>query len=181
MKIVIFSFYASRTDSRTTGGVEMAKIKNINFAENINVACQMRFVLGASGLQQVTAMKEQVSETLLESKPSAKALVLQHFKKHGIKYRIAGSVIFLCLGYADIAFAAGPIDREGHAIYKDLLSVGKWVIIVKGGWEVIKSMLDSDFESCKRKFVGYLMAYGLLHLLPAGMDKMDGIFAKYGG
>lgn len=111
----------------------------------------------------------------------------RHFKKYGFVYRIIGStiIIFVAGGGFDYAFAAngytnGIIDKEAGIVYKDLVDIGKWLIIGRGGWEVITCVLKQDIESAKKNFIGYLMAYVLLLSFPHLMDKIDTIFNRFG-
>ena len=129
-----------------------------------------------------------VSEFLNRKKPvDFKDKVKAHFKKYGIVYRVVGStvLIFVAGGGADFAFAAdgytdGIIDREARIIYEDLVDIGKWLIVGRGAWEVIHCVLKQDVESAKKNFIGYLMAYVLLLAFPHLMDKIDGMFDRFG-
>jgi hypothetical protein len=111
----------------------------------------------------------------------------KHFKKYGIVYRVVGTTLFIFAagGGFDTAFAAngytnGIIDKEASIVYKDLVDIGKWLIIGRGGWEIISKVLSHDVEGAKKNFIGYLLAYVLLLAFPHLMDKVDGIFDRFG-
>lgn len=122
-----------------------------------------------------------------ETKKAFPAKLETHFKKYRFIYRVVGSTILIMVvgGGLDFAFAAdgytnGLIDREAKIVYKDLVDIGKWLIIGRGGWEVINCVLKQDVESAKKNFIGYLIAYALLLAFPHLMDKIDGIFDRFG-
>lgn len=109
--------------------------------------------------------------------------VKRHFDKYGIVYKIVGTTIVILTagGGFDYAFAeaipvSGSIDYEAKKLYSELVGIGKWVIIFKGGVDTIKAIGNGDFEVAKKSFFGYLLVYLLLLGLPYGMDKVDTIF-----
>lgn len=115
-----------------------------------------------------------ISEFLNKEREPLSAKIERHFKKYGTVYKIAGlTVIFLTSG--SLAFAADPsgIGVEANKLYRQLVGIGKWVIIFKGGFDIIKSMGNGDVEGAKKNFFGYLLMYVFLLALPYGMDKVD--------
>lgn len=103
--------------------------------------------------------------------------ITAHMKRHKIAYRIVGTTIFIMLTTADIAFAATTgIDAGGRRIYTKLLSLSKWVIIIKGGWDIINNTVKGDFEVAKKSFFSYLMVYIILLGLPWALDQVDTVF-----
>lgn len=76
----------------------------------------------------------------------------------------------------DIANASGGIDDHARKLYSKLLSVGKWVIIIKGGFDTINDMVKGDNNSAKRNFLSYLLIYLILNGLPWAMDEVDSVF-----
>ena len=111
----------------------------------------------------------------------------RHFKKYGFIYKIVGStaIILISGGALDYAFASNVndavsagIDREARGLYRELVNIGKWFIIFKGGIEVIKSVGNGDVDTAKKSFFSHLMTYLFLLALPYGLDKVDGIFTK---
>lgn len=100
-----------------------------------------------------------------------------HFKKHKIAYRIVGTTIFIFVMSADIAFAASTgIDAGGRKIYTKLLGLAKWVIIIKGGWDIINSTIKGDFDFAKKSFFSYLLVYVILLGLPWALNQVDSVF-----
>lgn len=102
----------------------------------------------------------------------------QHMKKYGFVYKIVGStiIIFVAGGGFDYAAAATGIDSAARGLYKELIGIGKWVIVFKGGIDIIKSFGEGDFPAVKKQFFSYLMIYLLLLGLPYGLDKVDEVF-----
>jgi hypothetical protein len=129
-----------------------------------------------------------ISEFLNGKDPeSFEAKLKRHLDKYGIVYRIVGAtaVIYFTGGF-DFVFAAGGgytdgiIDREARIIYKDLTDIGRWLIVGRGGWEVITCAIKHDMEGAKKSFMGYLVAYVLLMSFPHLMGKIDTIFDRFG-
>jgi hypothetical protein len=106
------------------------------------------------------------------------AKVERHFKKYGLVYKVVGatSVILVAGGGLDYAFASTGIDVGAQKLYAKLLSLGKWVIIFKGGFDTIKRMTDGDFDGAKKGFLSYLIVYIFLLGLPWAMDQVDALF-----
>ena len=105
--------------------------------------------------------------------------VNRHFKKYGFVYKVVGStaMIIVAGGGLDYAFAAGTgIEAGAQQLYTKLLSLGKWVIIFKGGFDIIKRMTDGDFDGAKKGFLSYLIIYIFLLGLPWAMDQVDSLF-----
>ena len=103
--------------------------------------------------------------------------VVRHLKKYGAVYAqiiIYAGVIFF--SPSDV-FAAGSLDASGNAIYKKIIGIGKWVIIIKGGIDTIQNVMGGDFDSAKKSFLGYLMVYGVLFALPWGMEQIETVFS----
>lgn len=106
--------------------------------------------------------------------------VIAHCRRHRIKYQVIGFTLLLFIGLTDQAFAGTGIDEKANSIYKKLVKIGKWVIVAKGGMETIKNAADGDFDSAKKKFLGYLVVYALLWGLPWAMDQVEGLFDEVG-
>lgn len=74
------------------------------------------------------------------------------------------------------SFAYADVEVQGMRIYYKVVLVGKFVILVKGGIEIINSCANGDFQNAKKCLIGYLMAYGALYLLPYAMDEVENVF-----
>lgn len=99
--------------------------------------------------------------------------VERHFKKYGKVYKVAGLTIIL-VSVSSSAFAAGiGIEPAAKQLYRQLVGLGKWVIIFKGGFDIIKGMSNGDLEGAKKCFFAYLVTYLFLYALPYGMDQVD--------
>lgn len=108
----------------------------------------------------------------------------RHIKKYGMVYKIAGvTLIILTSGLGGHAFAAttlatGSLDREAYRFYRELVRIGKWLIVIKGGIDIIKCVGSGDFDAAKKHCFSYIMIYLLLLGLPYGMQKVDDIVAN---
>lgn len=102
-------------------------------------------------------------------------------KKENI-IKIAGITLVLLIGLPDITHAAAAtgIDIAAEKIYKKLMNLGKWVIVIKGGIDTIQSAVQGDLQSAKKNFLGYLMVYIVLWALPWGLKQVDILFADMG-
>lgn len=109
-------------------------------------------------------------------KPTIHPLV-RHLRKHGVLYTqiilYSGVMFFSPID----TLAAGSLDDNGNAIYKKIIGIGKWVIIIKGGIETIQNVMGGDFDSAKKSFLSYLMVYGILFALPWGMNQIETVFS----
>jgi hypothetical protein len=125
-----------------------------------------------------------VSEFLRMEVEPFSVKVERHFKKYGTAYKIAGVTVILLMsaiplgGGSVTAFASSGIEAGAEKLYSKLLSVGKWIIIFKGGFDIIKNMASGDFDSAKKGFISYLVVYVFLFGLPWAMDEVDTIFKE---
>jgi hypothetical protein len=119
-----------------------------------------------------------ISEFLHREKEPFSVKVERHFKKYGMVYKVAGITIIFLTGVEISAFASSGIDVEARKLYKELLGIGKWIIVFKGGFDTLKMIGNGDFDAAKKSFFGYLLTYLFLLGLPYGLDKVDGIFDK---
>jgi hypothetical protein len=85
-------------------------------------------------------------------------------------------IIFLSFYTNVYAMDTSRIDSAGRRIYFFIVALGKWVIIVKGAIDVITSVVNGDFQSAKKLFIGYIFAYGILFMMPWMFDEIETIF-----
>lgn len=104
--------------------------------------------------------------------------VERHLKKYGKVYKVAGLAAIILITPHGAVFASGGIDVEAGKLYKQLVSVGRWIIVFKAAIEMLKSLSNGDIESGKRIFFTHLMVYLLLLGLPYGLEKVDQVFAS---
>lgn len=103
-------------------------------------------------------------------------LFIAHLERNKIKYRIVGTTIIVFLGMSEAAFASSGIDIAGKKLYDKLIGVAKWVIIFKGGMDIIKSMTDGDMPGAKKSAMGYAFTFLLLLALPWMLEQIEGLF-----
>jgi hypothetical protein len=126
-----------------------------------------------------------VSEFLRKQEAeSFSAKVERHFKKYGTAYRIAGVTAVLLIsviplgGGSVTAFASSGIDIEARKLYRELVNVGKWIIIFKGAIDILRALGDGDTGAAKKTFISSVLTFLILLGLPFGLDKVTAIFEK---
>jgi hypothetical protein len=94
------------------------------------------------------------------------------------KITLVSGLTLVMIASGTSVFAAGTlgIEKGAYEMYKTLLMVGKWIIIVKGGIDTVNAMLQGDHAAAKRGFLTYLVVYLILNGLPWAMDQVDGLF-----
>lgn len=93
-----------------------------------------------------------------------------------ITFAIVGSMVIIILLSPSALAANSAIDVAGRKVYYKLVNIGKWIIIFKGGIDVIKSITNGDIDGAKKSFLTYSLAYMLLLALPWGLDTVDEVF-----
>ncbi|MGM0882576.1 MAG: hypothetical protein ACQEXQ_16235 [Bacillota bacterium] len=153
----------------------------------------MTFHLTAAGMREVvpTASFPVVipstdsGRVLLERLKAGAKVVVEHIERNKVAYRIgATTLIVLFAGGLDIiahaAAAVDPstasIDEGARKIYRKLISVGKWVIIIKGGFDTINSTVQGDFIQARKSFLAYLLVYIILLGLPWAFGQVEILF-----
>lgn len=90
---------------------------------------------------------------------------------------VAGySVFFLFCGIDGSAMAASGIDHGMSQMYKKVLSVGKWILIIKGGIDVIQSVTTGEFEMARKRAIGYILSFLILLGLPWAFGEVERLF-----
>lgn len=128
-------------------------------------------------VQTVGSVSEFLRGNYAEQGEPFSAKVERHLNKYGVVYKVAG-ITAICLASGGAVFASSGIEVGAERLYAKLLSVGKWVIIFKGGFDIIKNMASGDFDSAKKGFLSYLVVYVFLFGLPWAMNEIDGIFRE---
>jgi hypothetical protein len=105
-----------------------------------------------------------------------------HIKNNKTIYQVAGLTITVFLVGENISFAAeSGIDRGMKKLFYKIVDLGKWIIIIKGAIEIIRSIGDGDLKSGQKVFLTYLLMYLLLLGLPWGFDQVDQLFLEISG
>jgi len=104
---------------------------------------------------------------------------VRKFTSKGTLIKVAGITFVLLAGFPDVSFASGTgIDAGANRIYKKLVNIGKWVIIVRGGIDTIKSVSEGDLQAARKSFLSYLITYATLWALPWGMNEVEKLFSE---
>lgn len=102
--------------------------------------------------------------------------VIRHLDKHKVTYQVIGFTLIIMATSSTVFAASTGIDIGGKKIYKQLVGIGKWVIIFKGAWDTIMNTVRGDFDSAKKSFMQYILIYVVLLALPWSMDRIDEVF-----
>jgi hypothetical protein len=97
------------------------------------------------------------------------------FRKIEMTVRVGLMVVTLVAIPVDV-FAASGVDVAGKRLYKRLLNIGKWVIVIKGGIDLIQSMFNGDMQKAKSTFMTYLLIFAALLGLPFALDEIENLF-----
>lgn len=90
---------------------------------------------------------------------------------------IAGAVFYFTMDTS--VFAVSGIESKAEAIYFDkFIGIAKWVIIGKGGWDIVTKTLKEDFDGAKRSILQYMMIFAVLMGLPWGLSVVEDIFRE---
>lgn len=83
-------------------------------------------------------------------------------------------------GLVDMALASdkSAIDIQAEKIYYKIVNIGKWFIVIKGAFDIIKNVTNGDFDSAKKNGLGYVLIYVILHALPWGFEQVDAAFKE---
>ncbi|MEK4355226.1 hypothetical protein MKX41_31025 [Paenibacillus sp. FSL R5-0475] len=140
----------------------MAKVKTVNWCD---------FFIEHKRLEEpvITINLDGICEKITKSVMKKETLI-----------KVAGITLLLLIGLPDTSHAATGIDAVADKLYKKLLNVGKWIIIMKGGIDTIQSAIQGDVQSAKKNFLGYLLVYVVLWALPWGLKQVDVVFADMG-
>jgi hypothetical protein len=108
---------------------------------------------------------------------SFNAKIERHFKKYRFVYKVAGVTLILITS-GGCALASTGLEAGARTLYYELANIGKWIIIFKGGIDVVKAIGDGDASTIKKAVITSLLSYLLLLGLPYGMDRVGELFDK---
>ena len=81
------------------------------------------------------------------------------------------------LNLDDLAHASNITVKAQRFYFGTFMDIAKWVIIIKGGWDIVTKTLKEDFEGAKRSVVQYLMVFAVLMGLPYALEMVEDLFA----
>lgn len=87
---------------------------------------------------------------------------------------LMGSVVYFNLN--DVALASSFTDRAEGFYFGTFMTLAKWIIIVKGGWDIIAKTLKEDFEGAKKSVVQYMVVFAVLMGLPHALNFVEDFF-----
>lgn len=75
------------------------------------------------------------------------------------------------------AYASNLTDKAEGFYFGTFMNIAKWVIVIKGGWDIIAKTLKEDFEGAKKSIVQYVVVFAVLMGLPWALEMVEEIFA----
>ena len=87
---------------------------------------------------------------------------------------LMGSVFYL--NFNDVALASNFTQRAEDFYFKTFMTLAKWVIIIKGGWDIVSKTLKEDFEGAKKSVVQYMVVFAVLMGLPHALNFVEDFF-----
>lgn len=129
------------------------------------------------------ALPEPTRRMLIERLQTGATIVVEHIERHKLIYRIGAITIMVLLGAGglDQVFAASDasglgLDVGAQKLYHKLISIGKWVIIIKGAFDTIQATVQGDFVQARKSGLAYLMVYAILLGLPWAFGQVELLF-----
>lgn len=108
--------------------------------------------------------------------PSNYARIENWLRQNAWKIANIGVLTGAILLATEIHASAASLDDKAKELYKRFISIAKWVIAGKGGWDTINKMLKEDFEGAKKSFLQYLIIFAILIGLPKALEFVEAFF-----
>lgn len=80
--------------------------------------------------------------------------------------------------FGDIAFAESLDEKAKQIYFEKFLGIAKWIIIGKGGWDIVSKALKEDFDGAKRSVIQYIVVFATLLGLPWMLNQIEDIFKE---
>ncbi|QCR33108.1 hypothetical protein [Lysinibacillus sp. SGAir0095] len=115
---------------------------------------------------------------IIESKKELETVIKKSdLSKKLIKIVIAGTIFYFTMDSS--VFAAGGLDARAEKFYFDtFIGIAKWIVIIKGAWDIVGRSMKEDFEGAKRGLLQYVLIFGVLMGLPWAMNEIESIFRE---
>lgn len=154
-EVVFFTTYAHGLKKMTKKGRKLMEFKNLQ--ENYT---------------KVSFLKS--SQPIIE-KVSTPSIYKKTFKNL-VPVVVMGTVIYFNM--EDIAFASNFTKRAERFYFDTFMMLAKWVIVVKGGWDIVSKTLKEDFEGAKKCIVQYMVVFVTLMGLPHALNFVEDFFKE---
>lgn len=93
-----------------------------------------------------------------------------------IKVAIAGVIFFIT---TDATVFASSLDEKAEKMYYEkFIVIARWIVVGKGGWDVVTKALKEDFDGAKRSIVQYLIIMVVLVAFPWATNEIISIFRE---
>ena len=89
-------------------------------------------------------------------------------------FSVAG-IYFFTIGNTDVLASSLDVKAE-ELYYGKFLSIAKWLIIGKCGWDTVSKTLKEDFQGAKKSVIAAAIMFGVLTGLPWAFNELDLIF-----
>jgi hypothetical protein len=145
----------------------------------------MKFCLTDAGMCEAIAFPrvdsfQQINhiERILEKVRSGVKIIVDHVERHKVVYRIGALTLIVLLGGVDMVSAAaeGTIDENAGKLYYKLIGIGKWIILIKGGFDTLSATVQGDFPAARKSGLAYMLVYVILLGLPWAFNQIELLF-----
>lgn len=132
------------------------------------------------------ALPERTRRLLIERLQAGATIVVEHVERHKLIYRVGAITIMVLLGAGGLehAFASvgdgSGLDVGAQRFYHKLVSIGKWVIIIKAAFDCISNTVQGDFVAARKSALAFILVYGILLGLPWAFGQVETIFEGMG-
>lgn len=145
----------------------------------------MKFCLTEAGMCEEAAriepfryIQQNGLERILEKVRSGVKVIIEHVERHKVVYRIGALTLIVLLGGIDAVSAAaeGSIDDNAGKLYYKLIGIGKWIILIKGGFDTLSATVQGDFVAARKSGLAYMLVYVILLGLPWAFNQIELLF-----
>lgn len=127
-------------------------------------------------------MSKQMRVYTIDLRPvtrTANKVVIHVKANKEIYFRVGGVLVSVLIFHSGSGFTGNGLDYKAYKLYKKLIRIGKWIIVFKGGWETISSVLSGDMAESKKQFLMYTLIYVILLGLPFALDQAEQVFGEF--
>ena len=89
-------------------------------------------------------------------------------------------ILLLSGGGIDV-FASEPSinSKMEDLYYGKFIWIAMWILIGKGGWDIVHKSIKEDFEGAKKSTLQYILVFAALFALPTALKAVQEIFRTW--
>jgi hypothetical protein len=85
--------------------------------------------------------------------------------------------LVMMIGFDVTAFASeSSIDANAGKLYHKLIGIGKWIVLMKGGFDTLSATVQGDFPAARKSGLAYMLVYVILLGLPWAFNQIELLF-----